>query len=260
VTKIDWQLDTESSTPLHQQFQERIHTLVQSGIWKPGDQIPSERELMQLAKISRATIRQGLTALVHEGVLEKEHGRGTFVTRTRYEQPLTAVYSFSQQLQLLGVQLDDTVLERERIPAGAELAQRLNVEVDAPLIYLKRLRRVGSTPMMVSIAYLPYDLCPDLLHGDLQSSLYLQLTERYHLPILSATDRLEAIPADPATAQLLEIPRRSPLMYVQRTAYTTDNVPLHLGENYIRGDMCSFRSDMQHQTASLEFKGAPTLP
>jgi GntR family transcriptional regulator len=258
VVEIDWQLDPHSQIPLHQQFQERIHMLVRSGVWQPGDQIPSERELMQLAGISRATVRQALIALSHEGVLDKSHGRGTFVRRARYEQPLTTVYSFSQQLQLLGVQLEDRLLERERVPASTDLAHRLEVEVGAPLIYLKRVRRVGKTPMMVSIAYVPYHLCPDLLDDDLQPSLYQQLTNEYHLPILSATDRLEAISADPMTAQLLKIQRRSPLMYIQRTAYTTDGVALHVGENYIRGDMCSFRSDMQHQTASLEFKGAPT--
>jgi GntR family transcriptional regulator len=258
VTRIDWQLDAHSMTPLHQQFQERISSLVRSGIWQPGEQIPSERELMQLASISRATVRQALAALVHDGILEKEHGRGTFVRRTRFEQPLTAVYSFSQQLQRLGVRLEDTLLERKRVPATVELAQPLNVEVDTPLICIRRLRRVGSTPMMVSIAYLPFDLCPDLLHDDLQASLYRQLTEHYHLPIFSATDRLEAVAADAATAQLLDIPRRSPLMYIQRIAYTTDHVALHVGENYIRGDMCSFRSDMQRQTALLEFKAGPS--
>lgn len=65
---------------------------------------------------------------------------------------------------------------------------------------------------------------------------------------------LEAIPADSTNAALLDIPRRSPLMYVKRTAYTTNDVVMHLAYHSIRGDMCSFRSDMQRQPASLEFK------
>lgn len=251
---MDWQLNPDDDMPLHEQFEHRIRSHIQHGLLRPGDQLPSERELMQHAGISRATVRQALSALVHEGLLEKVHGRGTFVQKTRFEQPLTILYSFSEQLKSLGVTLEDELLERSRVPASPELARRLEVPVDAPLIYIKRLRCVGRIPLMVSIAYIPYELCPDLLSAPFEGSLYMQLTYHYNLPILSATDRLEAVPADTTISALLNVPRRTPLMFVERTAYTTNDVVLHIGFNYIRGDMCSFRSDMHRQPASLEFK------
>ncbi|MCU0514716.1 MAG: GntR family transcriptional regulator [Anaerolineae bacterium] len=256
---MNWQLDSTAAVPLHQQFETRIKTLIEEGVWQPGDQIPSERDLMQQAGISRATVRQALSALVHDGILEKAHGRGTFVRRTRFEQPLTIVYSFSQQLRSLGVTLEDELLERVRLPASPEMARRLAVPVDEPLICLKRLRRVNRVPLMVNIAYLPYALCPALLHEPLEGSLYVHLTTHYNLTIVSATDRLEAVPADSTIARLLAVPRRAPLMYVERTAYAADQAIVHLGYNYLRGDMCRFRSDMQHQPASLEVKTRGTV-
>jgi GntR family transcriptional regulator len=250
----EWRLDPTSKLPLHHQLENRIKEHIHSGVLRAGERLPSERELMQYAGVSRATIRQALNALVHEGILEKAHGSGTFVKRTRFEQPLAAAYSFSEQLRTLGITLEDELLERRQLSASPELSRRLGVDIDEPLIYLKRLRRVGGTPMMVSIAYLPYALCPDLLTESFEGSLYVQLTTRYNLPIVSATDHLEAIGADNTIAQLLRVPRRTPLMYVERTAYTDDDVILHIGYNYIRGDMCSFRSDMHRQPTSLEFK------
>jgi GntR family transcriptional regulator len=244
MTDTNWQLDPTSPIPLHQQFETRIREHIQSGEWTPGSQIPSERELMQRSGISRATVRQALGALVHEGVLKKEHGRGTFVRQTRFEQPMAVVYSFSEQLRSLGVRLEDVVLEQKQISAPFELAHQLGTAVGDPLIYLKRLRRVNGTPMMVSIAWMPYELCPALLDQPFEGSLYVQLTTRHNLPVLSATDRLEAIAADRSVAQLLDVPRGTPLMFVERTAYTTHQVVLHIGYNSIRGDMCVFRSDM----------------
>jgi GntR family transcriptional regulator len=260
MTSSGWTLDQNSPVPLHTQFEGLIKEKVQSGQWKPGEQIPSERELMRLAGISRATVRQTLSSLVNQGILQKNQGRGTFVTQTRYEQPLQIVYSFSEQLRSIGVKLKDEVLEQKVQAAPSELAQQLRIKTDDPVIHLKRLRSIQNTPMMVSIAYIPFALCPDLLHETFDTSLYVLLATKYNMPIISATDRLESIACDSNTAQLLGVPRKTPLMYIERIATTTNNVPLHIGYNYIRGDMCRFRSDMNRQPASLELKNGVLTP
>lgn len=253
VTNPDWNLDPNSSIPLHIQFEALIRKRIESGDWQQGDQIPSERDLMQLAGISRATVRQTLTTLVFEGILEKSHGRGTFVKRTRFEQPLESVYSFSEQLRAGGVILEDLVLDQRTIPASDELAARLRIKVGESLILLKRLRSIHETPVMVSVAYIPEMFCPNLMHDTLEGSLYSALTARYGIPILNATDTLESVAADAVTARLLRVPGRTPLMYVERLAYTTGDRPLHWGQNYIRGDMCRFRTHMSQPNA-LELK------
>jgi GntR family transcriptional regulator len=254
MTQTGWTLDQNSLIPLHIQFEGLIKEKVQSGQWKPGEQIPSERELMRLVGISRATVRQTLSSLVNQGILQKNQGRGTFVTQPRYEQPLQIVYSFSEQLRSIGVTLKDAVLEQKVQAAPDELAQRLQIKAGDKVIYLKRLRSIHDTPMMVSIAYIPFTLCPDLLHESFDTSLYVLLSSKYNMPIISATDRLESIACDSNTARLLGVRRKTPLMYVERIAITTNNVPLHIGYNYIRGDMCCFRSDMNRQPAALELK------
>lgn len=246
-----WQLNADSSAPLHVQLETLLRQRIASDHWQQGERIPSEREIMQLSGVSRATVRQALASLVHEGILQKDHGRGTFVRHTRYETSLQIVYSFSEQLRSVGVTLTDEILERDVVPAPPDLAARLTVAPDTPLIYIRRLRWAGTIPMMINVAYMPYMYCPDLLREPFDQSLYRLLTEKYNLPILNATDRLEAIAADRDMAALLRVRRGHPLMYVERTAFTRNHTVLHIGSNYIRGDMCSFRSDMH---ASLEFK------
>lgn len=255
----EWQLDFDSTVPLHMQFEQHIRQKIDSGEWKAGDKIPSERELMQLANISRSTVRQALSALEHRDILEKIHGRGTFVRHSKYEQPLELVYSFSEQMRAIGETLEDRLLKCEVIDATPDLAAKLRIGVSDPVIHLKRLRITRGIPMMVSIAYVPYDLCPGLLHESFEGSpsLYRILTTTYNLPVVRAVDRLEAIVADNTMAQLLQIPRRTPLMYVERVAITSHDTVLHMGYNYIRGDMCSFRSEMHAQPTLLELKRLP---
>jgi GntR family transcriptional regulator len=249
-----WYLDHESATPLHIQFERRVIEHIESGEWKPGDKIPSERDLMQFADISRATVRQAMNSLSHQNILEKVHGAGTFVKQPKFEQPLHVTYSFSQQLRKLGFKLEDQLLERRLLPATPELAERLQIPVNTDVIYIHRLRLLAGTPMMVSKSYIPYDLCPGLLHDPFDDSLYQLLVTRYHIPVTRATDRLEAQAPDRVLCQLLRITNRVPIMYVERVALTTDDVGLHVGLTYIRGDMCFFRIDLIAQPPTLAIK------
>jgi GntR family transcriptional regulator len=246
----DWQLDSENNIPFHLQLENQIKARIESGHWKSGDRIPSERDFMQLVGISRATIRQALNSLVHQQVLEKNHGRGTFVRQPHFEQPLQIVYSFAEQLRQAGVSLEDTLIERRTMPADAELARRLDMPEGDLVIYLKRVRKIKDIPVMVNITSIPLATCPDLMDETFgKISLYTLLTRKYGITVNRAIDRLEAISADKEMAALLKVPRRTPLMFVERTALTRGEAVLHIGYNYIRGDMCSFRSDMQTQPA-----------
>lgn len=250
----DLRLDSTSAQPLHVQLAERLTAYIQAGDWPPGMQLPSERELMRLAQISRATVRQTLTALTHGGLIEKTHGRGTFVRQPRYETPLDRVYSFSEQLRALGVTLHDTLLERRLIAADVALAAKLGTAAGEPVIHIQRLRQVGGTPMMVSSAYIPQRRCPALLDAPLGVSLYRLLTTTYGIALVRAVDLLEAVEADRKLAHRLHIRPHAPLMYVERIAWTTGDVVLHIGQTHIRADMCRFRSDLNAAASTLEFK------
>jgi GntR family transcriptional regulator len=254
MAQSGWQLDHRSAIPLHVQFEQRMIERIQAGEWKPGDKIPSERDLMALSNISRATVRQAISALAHQNFLEKVHGAGTFVKHPKFEQPLNVTYSFSEQLRQNGFNLQDQLLERTLIPATPEMATQLQIAEGEDVIYIHRLRLLDATPVMVSKAYIPYELCPGLLDDPFDHSLYQLLVNRYHLPIIRATERLEAQSSDRELAQLLRISNRIPIMFVERIAHTSDDVVLHLGLNYIRGDMCYFRIDLVSQPPTLGIK------
>lgn len=247
-------LNTNGSTPLHTQVASQLEKQVRQGKWKPGEKIISERELMELGNISRATVRQAISSLVQQGVLEKIQGAGTFVQRAKIEQPMNVAYSFSQQLRGLGLKLEDKLLNREVIQASEELAKKLQVRKNSKVIYINRLRFIDGEPFMISKAYVPHSLCPALLEDKLETSLYSLLVERYGLPVIHATDKIESFQADKETSKRLNLSSNVPILFVERLAYTTGERILHLGLNYIRGDRCFFRIDLSSQASTLEVK------
>src|SRR5260221_7062345 len=77
-----------SPLPRYYQLKEIMRERVRSGEWKPGDLIPSERELGEKYGISRMTARQALTDLGNEGLFYCEQGKGTFVSQRKITHPM----------------------------------------------------------------------------------------------------------------------------------------------------------------------------
>ena len=75
--------DTNTFVPLYYQLKLHIESQIRSGIWRPGDQVPSESDLGEKFHISRTTVRQALGELVNQGLLTRVQGKGTFVAHPR---------------------------------------------------------------------------------------------------------------------------------------------------------------------------------
>ena len=74
-------IDEEKPIPYHLQVKEILKKEILDD--KYAEKIPSERELMERFKVSRTTIREAVNHLVNEGLLEKLHGKGTFIKKHR---------------------------------------------------------------------------------------------------------------------------------------------------------------------------------
>ncbi len=259
MSNVSFALQPDSPLPLYYQLEQALRSLISSGSWQPGSLICSERELMQAAGVSRATVRQAIGDLMREGLLERVHGRGTFVARPKLEQEMRSVYSFAEQMEVQGLALQDHLLQRHRVPASDDLAEALAVSPGAPLIHLKRVRFLGSTPLMLDSSYVPYHLCPGLLSEPFESPLYGMLTDRYDLPPVHCTDVLEPVLADEAQAHLLEVEPGSPLMFLERVTFTRGDVPLHVARNYIPGSRCRFRINLWSEAPEAVLKGGLSI-
>ena len=240
--------DPSLDTSLRVQTERQMRDRIVRGDWRSGERIPSERVLIRFLGISRSTLRQAVDTPIHDGLLERRHGSGTYVTPQRFDQRLDTVYSFYDQFHKAGTPLTDTVVAAIEIEAGPTVARALEISMGEPVFFVQRVRSVRGVPLMVNQSYLPARLFPGLLLEHGYASLYALLRERYGVAIVHADDSLEAIDADPSMAMLLQIKPRSTLMLVERRAYTRgddgDFVAVHYGRNFIRGDMVRFHTHL----------------
>src|ERR687887_1494940 len=116
--------------PLYSRLRQAIRDRVVSGEWRPGEQIPTIRQLGDLYGVSRITVVQALDALAREGLLVRWQGKGVFVGEPRIEGPRAPLLSFSEEAMRNGHVPGSRILRLRREPATPVLQSRLSLSSD----------------------------------------------------------------------------------------------------------------------------------
>ena len=237
-----------SPLPRYYQLKEIMRERVRAGEWKPGDLIPSERELGETYGISRMTARQAITDLVNEGLFYREQGKGTFVSRNKITQQLIRLTGFTEDIRARGQQPSTKVLSAQMSPANETTAERLRIQAGQIVFYLQRLRLADGEPLAIESSHLSFRGCEKLLEEDLeQNSLYRLLETKYSLPPMEAEQELEAGLAGNEEAQLLKIPIGSSVLFTRRTTYTDRNQPIEYAKAVYCGNKYTFYTHMKRE-------------
>ena len=230
-------LDKKSFVPMYYQIQSQLLQMIQSGKLRPGDALPSEDELRRACGVSRMTARHALQALEKEGFALRHKGQGSFVSQPRVEKDIMHLAGFTAEMRALGLKASSRLLSAEIIPALAEVASRLHIEIATPVFYLRRLRCADNLPVAIEEAWLAREQFPGIDKIDFTSvSLYQTLRERYGIRVSRADEILEARSATRQQAELLELPRHASLLAMTRTLWSADGKPVETAHSVYRGD------------------------
>jgi GntR family transcriptional regulator len=237
-----------SPLPRYYQLKEIIRERIRSGEWKPGDLIPSERELSEKYGISRMTARQAITDLVNEGLFYREQGKGTFVSQRKITQQLINLTGFTEDIRARGQRPGTKVISAEMRPADEATAEKLRIPSGTPIFRLQRLRLADGEPLAIELSQINFKGCQMLLEENLeQNSLYRVLETKYGISLMEADQELEAGLAGNEEAQFLKISVGSPVLFTRRTTYTERNQPVEYAKAVYRGNKYTFYTHMKRE-------------
>lgn len=240
---FDHSLDRTVPIPLYYQLKTIISSEIDKGCYKTDDAIPTEEELIAHFNVSRTTVRQAVTELVQEGRLYRIKSKGTFVARNKIDPGfISRLESFNDQISRLGKVPSTQVLDFRLGSAPQNVAQALQLEPNAPIVFLQRLRFADGMPIVLLKTYLPANLCSFVLDHDFtKESLYdVMAAQGATCKVHHIRRVIEAIQATHSVAHQLDCQTDFPMLFCTSTGYTASDVPVEYSRAYYRGDCSKF--------------------
>jgi GntR family transcriptional regulator len=230
--------------PLYLQLRRWIEDAVQRGLVRPGDALPSERDLAATADVSRVTVRKAVQQLVRDGVLIQRHGSGTFVAPAtpRVEQSLSQLTSFTEDMARRGMAVRAIWLDRGLYPPSPEETVALGLSAGDHVARIGRLRLSGDTPLAIERAALSSAILPD--PEAIDSSLYAHLERRGNRPV-RAIQRIRAANLGEDDARLLEVPVGAASLNIERISYLASGRVIEFTRSLYRGDAYDFVAELR---------------
>ena len=211
---------------------------IDAGTLAPGERLGAERDIAERLGVSRATVRAALAELERTGAIRRTRGRGggTFVTERKVERDLRSLAGLPAYLRRQGFQSDARVISTATLAADDQVAAALELPPGELVHEVVRVRLADGEAISLEHASFPAARFPGLLDRSLSGSLYELLQSSYGLEPGEAEERIEVVGAGTAEARLLGVSRGTPLVAINRTAWSANGTRFEHSHDLFRAD------------------------
>lgn len=233
-------LDADSQQPLYRQVQNAIRGAITARVLKPNDALPPERDLADHFAVSRITVRKAISGLVGEGVLDTQHGSGSFV-RSKVEKNFAQLNSFTEEMASRGMTASSRWISRSEGRVRPEEALTLRASPGTAVYRFHRLRLADMTPMSIEKTTILAQCLPSV--DAVEHSLYAALSKTGNRPV-RALQRLSALILNEQQAELLGARPGDAGLLVERVGFNQDGVAIEFSQSWYRGETYDFVAEL----------------
>jgi GntR family transcriptional regulator len=229
--------------PMHSVVRNELLNQIRSGRLHPGDQVPTEPQLMATFRVSRTTVRRALRDLETMGLIDRQPGRGSFVTEPKVEPRLDRLTGFVEDMEALGLHASASVELVESQPADTEVSEQLQIARGETVVHIERVRLANGTPISFDDSYFPSDPGTRIAGENLEEEPFYSILEgKYGIALAGADYVLSATVADDKVARMLAIPVGAPVLRLERTSRAApDRRPILFEHLHFAGARISYR-------------------
>jgi GntR family transcriptional regulator, phosphonate transport system regulatory protein len=201
---------------LWRQVADHLEHAIAAGAYSAGMKLPAEKDIAELFRVNRHTVRRALADLSDRGLVRAERGSGTYVEAQRIPYPIGARTRFSEIVGRSGRQAGGELIASATESADAELARRLGIKPGAMVIRLELLRHADGVPICVGTSWLSAARFPDAARiYAARRSMTRTLAHFGVADYRRASTRVVAALADMADAERLAVRPGSPILLVE---------------------------------------------
>lgn len=212
---------------LHRQLFLVLREEISRGVFGETGALPKEEALCERFGVSRITVRRALADLAASGLVERRHGRGTFVRQDRVPvaRPNPSL-GLIDSLRQAASDTDVQVLLVERAEAPADVAAMLQLAAGDKAVHALRLRSVSGTPVMLSDAWVPAHLGKRVTAASLRKHALYEILLAQGVKFGRVIQEISAGISDPVRSRLLQTEVGVPLLNVVRVIHDPDGRPV----------------------------------
>jgi GntR family transcriptional regulator len=206
--------------PLYKGVQRALLERLASGELKPGQLIPSERQLATEFGVSIGTLRKAIDDLVEQRILIRQQGKGTYVATHDRERLLFYFFHIVPHIGLKSYPLVEFAFFH-KAEANEEVAKRLKLPTGAPIFHIRNRLSLDAQPVSVDDLYIDQARFPTLSAAQFKersSTIYNLYQEAFGFTVVKTEERLRAEAVDADHAKLLKIKQGAPVLTIRRSA------------------------------------------
>ncbi|MFC3931547.1 GntR family transcriptional regulator [Streptococcus dentapri] len=217
----------------------RIHDAIKhdidQGIWKIGSRLPSERDLSDSFDVSRMTLRQAITLLVDEGILERRVGSGTYVASQRVRDKMRGTTSFTEIIKSQGKEPSSQLISYKRCYPNDKEIRHLEITPKSYIIRMERVRYADDIPVVYEVTSVPEKLIRPFKREEVTEHFFQTLTNHGYI-IGKSQQTISADIADKKLASYLAIEEGHAMLALTQTSYLEDGRPFEfVRSKYVAG-------------------------
>lgn len=225
---------------------------------KPGERLPSERELASRHGVARMTVRGAIDQLVRDGRVHRVQGQGTFVSEPRIAQS-ASLTSFSEDMAARGMAPSSIVLAQEVVPSVPAVALALELPDGEPIVRIERIRQGDGDPIALERSHLPARRFRGLDQVPLSDrSLYQVLHDEFGCELGTSEQRIAAVALSDAEAHLLHTDSDTPALRIERVTRDTERSPVEFVRSVYRGDRFELHTEQHRASTRTSSQGSVT--
>ena len=225
--------------PAYIRIHDAIKKEIDGGVWEIGQRLPSERDLADDYEVSRMTLRQAITLLVEEGILERRVGSGTYVASHRVQEKMRGTTSFTEIVRSQGKTPSSQVVSYQRKPANETEIQQLQLKTSDYVVRMERVRYADNMPLVFEVASIPEKLIREFKREDITEHFFQTLTDNGY-EIGKSQQTIYAKNASERVANYLKVPKNHAVLALTQVSYFTDGRPFEYVHSQYVGDRFEF--------------------
>ncbi len=212
---------------------EEVRYMIESGQLKPGDKLPSERELSEKFQVQRLTLRSGLQMMEEAGLIYSVPRSGYYVANRKIAKLADNIQSTTSAIVQAGRKVEMKLIKFEEREIDKYLYTQMNLPLGTRLYEIKRLRSIDGVPVSMDYSFIPKSVTPGLETYDFKDeSLYKILNEDYGIKLTKSKQNIVVVKAEENYCYDLGLTPNDDVILQSGVVYDQNDQLVEFAENY----------------------------